>query len=35
MNTKKTRSLLGLILAAFMLFLSACAQEGGENGQEG
>ena len=35
MNTKKTRSVLCLILAALMLFsLSACGQEGGESGKE-
>lgn len=33
MNTKKTRSLLCLVLTALMLFLPACTQDGG-NGQE-
>lgn len=31
MNTKKSRSLLCLILAALMLFLSACSQDEGES----
>lgn len=35
MNTKKTRSLLCLILAALMLFLSACGKDDGGSGQEG
>ncbi|MEY8337716.1 hypothetical protein AALB16_06735 [Lachnospiraceae bacterium 62-35] len=34
MNTKKTRSLLCLMLTVLILFLSACAQKGGESGQE-
>lgn len=35
MNTKKTRSLLCLILAALMLSLSACGKDDGGSGQEG
>ena len=35
MNTKKTRSLLCLILAAFILSLSACGKDEGGNSQDG
>ena len=34
MNTKKSRSLLCLILAALTLFLSACSQDEGESSQK-
>ena len=34
MNTKKSRSLLCLILAALMLFLPACSQDEGESSQK-
>lgn len=35
MNTRKTRSLLCLILMTLMVFLPACAKDGGGNNQEG
>ncbi len=35
MNMKKTRSLLCLMLAALMLFLSACGKDDGGNSQDG
>lgn len=35
MNTKKTRFLLCLMLAALMLFLAACGKDGGGNSQDG
>ena len=35
MNTKKTRALLGLLLTALMLLLSACGQaDGGSEAEE-